>query len=144
MAVQSTPVYAGEFPVMKVIAIVAWVAGLSTTHMAIAALLGAPVPWYIAFGSAIVAQIVITALEYLFFNVKSARNEVGAIALIFDVAFNAGGLYDPMTRIGATPIGHAIADSIGVQPTVGKIAALIIAGIIGYLLARAPEYLWQA
>lgn len=133
---------ADEFPFNKLIALVVWLLGVGTTYMAINVLLGPDTPWYISVLTATVVQLVLTAVEYRFF--QGERNEVGVIALCFDVAFNAGGLYDPMTRIGATPVGKALSDAFGVEPTVGKISALILAVVLGYLLARAPEYIWEA
>ena len=142
MATKTYSANPNDFPFNKLIALVVWLLGVATTYMAIGVLLGSDTPWHVSMLAAVVVQIVLTAVEYRFF--QGERNEVGVIALCFDVAFNAGGLYDPMTRIGATPVGKALADVFTLQPTVGKVSALVLALILGYLLARAPEYIWES
>ena len=141
MAVQSRDIGV-DLPINKIIAALMWLVGVGTTYAAIAVLLG-DAPWYIAVASSLAMQAGLTAVEYKFYN-GGQKNEVGLIALFIDVAFNAGGLYGPMSRIGATPTGNALSDAFGVAPNVGKIAALVLAVVIGYLLARAPEYIWES
>ncbi|MDU9702162.1 hypothetical protein, partial [Helicobacter pylori] len=78
-----------------IIAVVFWLVGVGTTYAAIAVLLG-NAPWYIAAGAALAVQAGLTAMEYKFYN-SDQKNEVGLIAVVVDVAFNAGGLYGPMS-----------------------------------------------
>lgn len=141
MAVRSNAIGI-DLPISKMIAGVLWLVGVAATYASIVILIG-DAPWYVTVGTALAVQAGLTAIEYTFYN-GGTKNEVGVIAIVFDVAFNAGGLYGPMSRIGATPTGGALSDAFGVAPSVGKIAALVLAVIIGYLLARAPEYIWES
>ena len=132
-----------DLPVNKLIAGVLWLVGVWATYASIVLLFGAtPPPWYVPLLTALAVQAGLTATERHFFN--GNRNEIGIIALVIDVLFNAGGLYTPMSRIGMTPPGRMLADVFGASAEVGKLSALALAIGIGYALARAPEFLWDA
>lgn len=132
-----------QFPVNRVLAALAWLLGCGATYSIVGVLLGNDAPWYIAASTAAIVQALLTACEWRMF-VQGKRSEAAIIALGADVICNAAGLYFPMTRIGDSPIGAMLADMTGAAPTVGKIVAAVLAIIFGYLLARAPEFIWQA
>jgi len=137
-----TRTQAGDFPFNRLIAIAVWLLGCLATYAGIAVLLGADAPWYISAGVALVAQAMFTAVEYRAF--RRGMDEVAVIVIGLDVAANVGGLYGPMTRVGQTGFGQAIADVFGVSDSVGKVSAFILAAVVGYALARAPEKIWES
>lgn len=143
MSIRPTAAERGaELPVAKLLALGVWLISVATTYAVIVVLLGPGAPWYIALVTALVVQMMLTAAEWRMF-VDGRRNEVGVIALVADVAVNAGGLYGPMTRIGETSVGAMLSSISGAAPSVGPIAAGVLAALAGYVLARAPEYIWR-
>jgi hypothetical protein len=123
----------------RLAAIAVWCGGCAATYGFIAGAISAP--WWLALIVALVAQGVLTLAERPTLHGKVSL--LGAVALTFDTALNAGGLYVPMTRLGATPTGQMFADVFGTSAALSKTAALGIAIVLGLFIAGLPEQLWR-
>lgn len=123
--------------VNRILAVVAWCIGAVTTYLGILGMSGAP--WLVAASFAVVAQVLLTWAERAMWHGRPTL--VGALALLFDVALNAGGVYAFVRRIGETPTGLMLSDVFG-GSAIGPIPAMIVALVVGFLIAAAPEELW--
>ncbi len=125
-------------PVNRIAAVLTWAAGVGTTYLFVAASTGAPV-WLCAV-VALLAQAVLTLAERPTLNGRPSLVSAGALAL--DTILNAGGLFGPMQRLGATPPGQMIGAVTG-QAAVTPVAAFVVALILGALIAALPEWFWR-
>lgn len=122
----------------RVLAVVAWLVGAATTYLGIQGMSGAP--WTIALAFATVTQLLLTWAERAMWRGKPSG--VAALALLMDVALNAGGVYPYVRRAGDTPVGLMLSDVFG-GSQVGPWPAIIVACVVGFLIAAAPEELWS-
>jgi hypothetical protein len=123
----------------RIAAVVVWCGGCAATYGFISGAIAAP--WWLAIIVAVCAQGVLTLAERPTLHGKVSL--LGAAALTLDTALNAGGLYVPMTRLGATPTGQMFADVFGTDAALSKTAALVVAWVLGLFIAGLPEQLWR-
>lgn len=121
----------------RVLAVVGWLVGAAATYLGVQGMSGAP--WTIALTFAIVTQLLLTWAERAMWRGKPSG--VAALALLLDVALNAGGVYPYIRRAGETPVGVMLADVFG-GSQVGPWPAIIVSVVVGFLIAAAPEELW--
>lgn len=149
MTVQSRPLVNGEvtevararsLSINHLIAAVLWVAACVTTWQLLAAVTpGADWRYQIAAG--IVLQAIFTAMERPV--LRGRPNRVSTLVLLLDTLINAGGLYPYAARIGATPTAAMVSTAFNMPAQVSPVAAFVLAVLIGFLLAAAPEAVWR-
>lgn len=127
-------------PANRIVAVATWLVGALTTHLGLSALVPG-LPWYYSAGFALVTQATLTLAERAMW--RGRPTIVGAGALLIDVACNTGGIYPYARRLGETPAAVAIADVLHVARDIGPLGAIIAAGVLGFLIAAAPEDLWN-
>lgn len=129
-----------RLPGNKVAAVVAWLIGLATTYLGLAALLG-NAPWYIAAGAAVVAQGMLTWAERAIW--KGRPSLVGGLALVLDTLLNAGGIFPFALRLGESPPVQMIARVLNTPSEIGPLGAMIVSLVLGFAIAAAPEEFWN-
>lgn len=122
-------------------AITVWCAGALATASVFLVMMP-DLPWYFAGGLALVAQALLTKAQSRLWRGKASMAGLGAVAI--DVLFNAGGIYPYAKRLGDTPPVLMIADVLNIPSQVGPVGAIIVAVLLGILIAGAPEELWTA
>jgi hypothetical protein len=74
---------------------------------------------------------------------RGKPSSVGIGALLLDVLMNAGGVYVYVRNIGDTPTVRMLMEAFGLAGDVSPIGAMIVALVIGFLIAAAPEEFWS-
>jgi hypothetical protein len=74
---------------------------------------------------------------------KNDADFLGWIAILLDTLLNAGGIWPMVQTLDKAPSWIMLKESMGLAGEVGKIPALIVALVLGYLLAVAPHRLWR-
>ena len=133
------PAPAPRLPVNKIAAVLTWLGGVSTTYLALHAMLPDMPLWLCAIIAA-GAQAILTLGERP--TLGGRPSLVGAGALAIDTVLNAGGLFGPLLRVGATPPGQMIA-AVTHQTTVTPTTAAGVAVVLGLFIAALPEWFWR-
>ena len=128
-----------RLPVNKIAAVLTWLGGVSTTYLALHAMLPDMPLWLCAIIAA-GAQAILTLGERP--TLGGRPSLVGAGALAIDTVLNAGGLFGPLLRIGATPPGQMVA-AVTHQATVTPGVAAAVAVVLGLFIAALPEWFWR-
>lgn len=68
---------------------------------------------------------------------------LAAVVTLIDGLLNAAGIYPIAGRIAQTDLGKMIADGMQVAPTLSTRSAIIVALILGLIVAATPEALWS-
>ena len=68
---------------------------------------------------------------------------IGMIALAFDTFTNIGGIFYYIGNLERTESWLAFTNTFGVRPEVSGYTQLVIAIIVGIMLAAAPEVIWK-
>lgn len=149
--VQSKPLVNGEveetkrrrdsrIPINKILGAAAWVLGAVATWQGLIAFLpGAPA--WLPFVVAVATQGFLTLAQRAIW--RGHPSLVGIAALLIDVALNAGGIFPYALRVGETPTARMIIAVFGGARQVAPITAMIVATVLGILIAVAPEELWS-
>lgn len=146
MAVQSSPASVAASsqrspaPISRFIAAMLWLAACVTTwQLLIAVTPGADWRYQIAAGVGL--QAIFTAMERPI--LRGQPNRISMMVLLIDTLINAGGLYPYAARIGATPTAAMVSSAFNMPAQVSPVAAFVLAILIGFLLAAAPEAVWR-
>lgn len=123
----------------RIAAVVAWLVGVTATTAGLWGFLP-NVPWYIPVVFGFGSQAFLTWAERTIW--KGRPSVIGFGALAIDVLLNAGGIYPYALRLGNTPPVQMIADVLNTDSAVGPVGAMIVAVVLGFLVAAAPEELW--
>jgi hypothetical protein len=124
----------------RAVAGVVWCAGVFTTWQFCAAL--APnASAYAVVGVAVALQAACTALESPIWRGKGGI--INYAALLADVISNIGGLFVFLMNLDQTASYDAMRQAFSLQGEMSPLSALIIAIILGILMAASPENLWR-
>lgn len=93
--------------------------------------------WAIAFG----VELFLFKAKGLVFNDKRSDDAFGWIAVFIDTLLNAGGLWTYVLNVDKTPAYKMLAVAFDMQPQIGKIWALVLSLVLGYLLSYGPHRL---
>lgn len=132
----------------KVASIVAWIGGVFTTWLFVAA--SAPtLPWYVGILAAGLMQWVLTIAERPLWRVLLRRRGgrfviLGIVVTFVDGVFNAAGIYPHVGRLTQTGVGKMLAEVLSVNQTMTPRDSFLLALAIGLVVAGLPEYLWEA
>jgi hypothetical protein len=133
--IMSSPVNVGN----RIAAVVAWLIGLATTYLGLAALL-LNAPWWLPIAVALVAQGMLTWAERAIWRGRPSL--VGALALLLDTLLNAGGVFPYALLLGDTPPVRMFATALGTPAQIGPVGAMIVSLVLGFAIAAAPEEFW--
>lgn len=131
----------------RVAGIIAWLIGVYFTWRFFVAAEPA-VSWILAAVAAALVQWVLTLVERPLWR-RLARKPgaklvpLAIIVTILDGLLNGAGIYPMTGRIAQTGVGKMIADLFAVQPQLSTQAAVILAIVLGLVVAGLPEALWQ-
>lgn len=127
-------------PLNRFIAVFAWLVGAAATWLGLTSFLpGAP--WWMPLVVAVATQGFLTVAQRAIW--RGHPSMVSFAALLIDVALNAGGIFPYAQRVGETPTAKMIITTFGGSGQVGAITAMIVAVGLGFLIAAAPEELWN-
>lgn len=124
----------------RIAACIMWLLGVVATSLLFRTFL-VNAPWFVPALAALVMQALLTWFERPVWRGKASS--IGIAGLIIDVLLNAGGIYPYARRLGETPMGQMIADVLNSNAIVGPIGATIVSVLVGFLIAAAPEELWN-
>lgn len=122
------------------IAIALWALACVTTWQLVAAVTPGMDPRY-QIGIGIALQAIFTALERPV--LRGRPNKVSALVLLLDTLVNAGGIFPFALRMSATPTAAMVSQTFSLSPQMSPVAAFVVALILGFLLAAAPEAVWR-
>jgi hypothetical protein len=74
---------------------------------------------------------------------KSNTDAFGWIAIGLDTLLNAGGIWPMVQVLDKAPSWIMLKESMGMDGDMGKLPALVVALVLGYLLSIAPHRLWR-
>jgi len=123
----------------QIASIIAWFGAAYTTYLCVLAL-EPKTEWLTALGIGMVFQFVFTVAERPFLQRKASIFTY--LVLAVDAIINAGGIYPALANLSDTPPVEMIA-SVGIDSTVSSAARLLIALVLGVIIALAPEALWR-
>jgi hypothetical protein len=131
----------------RVAGIVAWLVGVFFTYRFFIAAEPGASP-LVAAGAAALIQWVLTLVERPLWRRLASKPGAKLVPLaivvtIIDGLLNGAGIYPFTGRIAQTGLGKMIADLFGVQPQLSTQSAIILAIVLGLILAGLPEALWQ-
>lgn len=97
--------------------------------------------------AAIVVQWVLTLVERPLWRKLAGRPggrmaPLAAFVTVIDGLLNGAGIYPVAGRIAQTEVGKMIADGLQVEPTLSTRGAILVALILGLIIAATPEALW--
>lgn len=126
-------------PYYKLAAVLVWLGAVYTTYLMITSLqVGTPL--VIALPVALGVQFVFTMAEKPIMNGRAGIFTYAVFAL--DALINAGGLYPALANVGKTPTAQMLA-SAGTPTDVTPFAGILLALVIGCIIAVGPEALWK-
>lgn len=73
----------------------------------------------------------------------SGSDTLGLASIIIDTLLNAGGIWPFVKRLNSTASWIMIAEVAGLKPDLRLFPALIVALVLGFLLAIAPHRFWR-
>ena len=126
-------------PYYKLAGVLVWFGAVYTTWLMISSLQPGT-PLVIALPVALGVQFVFTMAEKPIMNGRAGIFTYAVFLL--DALINAGGLYPALANVGKTPTAQMIA-SAGTPADVGPLAGILLALVIGAIIAVAPEALWK-
>jgi hypothetical protein len=92
--------------------------------------------------AAMIVQIAFTAVER---NIWRGRYNVLAVLVLgIDALINAGGLWRWLARVDQTPAWLMLRDALGAPETLDSVSKVLIALVVGVVLAYLPEAIWEA
>lgn len=148
MSVRSEPLQArSRLSWNRVAGIVAWLIGVYFTWRFFTAA-DPTVHWLIMAIAAGLVQWVLTLVERPLWR-RLARKPgaklvpLAFIVTIIDGLINGAGIYPLTGRIAQTGVGKMIADLFRVEPQLSTQGAIILAIVLGLIVAGLPEALWQ-
>jgi len=127
--------------------IIAWLVGVFFTYQFFIA--AAPTMSHVVVaGAAGLIQWVLTLVERPLWRRLASKPGAKLVPLaivvtIIDGLLNGAGIYPFTGRIAQTGLGKMIADLFRVEPQLSTQAAIILAIVLGLILAGLPEALWQ-
>ena len=124
----------------KSIGVVAWLAGAAATWLGLATFMPGAA-WWLPVIVAVRVQLFLTLAQRAIW--RGHPSFVGFGALIIDVALNAGGIFPYAMRVGETPTAQMVIAVAGGSRQIAPVTAMIVAIILGLLIAAAPEELWS-
>lgn len=125
----------------KIAAIIAQLGSFATTYGCILALGG---QGYTAFWIAVVVEFLLASAKSLVFSSRKAgADALGWIAIAADTLLNAGGIWPMVKVLDNAPTWIMLKESMQLQGEIGRLPALIVALVLGYLLSVAPHRLWK-
>jgi hypothetical protein len=131
----------------KVFAAGAWLLGVSTTYLFMAYVLP-DLYWIPNLGIAAGLQGLMTWGERPLWRAMLGRSggrfaPMALIITLVDGVINAGGVYPYAGRFAHTSVGLMFAEVLHVKPEMTPIASLVLAMVLGLILAMLAEYLWE-
>lgn len=125
----------------KIVSVLLWLGGVFTTYLFIStAAAGRYEEWQVV-TAAFVMQTILTVLESDF--IRGMRSEVSVFAIVVDTLLNAAGLWTFITGIDQSTLWLMLSEVFGVGGNMSAWAAGVIAMVLGYMLAIAPEKVWR-
>lgn len=125
----------------KIAAFLAQLGSFATTYGCIIALGG---KGYTGFWIAVAVEFLLaTAKSLVFDSKKSSADALGWIAIAVDTFLNAGGIWPMVKVLDNAPTWIMLKESMGLEGDLGRLPALIVALVLGYLLSVAPHRLWR-
>lgn len=124
----------------KIVALIIWLAGVYTTMLFLAGLLpelDAMRHWMIA----VVIQLVLTIAQSEFWSGR--RGLVATIAVVVDMAVNAGGLWPLLRNIDMTPTWRLLESAMLVPSDASGAVVLAVTIGVSLFIAAAPERIWR-
>lgn len=125
----------------KIAAALAQLGSFATTYGCVLALGG---KGQLGFWLAVGIEALLAAGKSLVFDgKKSGTDAFGWIAILLDTLLNAGGIWPMVQVLDKAPAWIMLKDSMGMTGDMGKLPALVVALVLGYLLSIAPHRLWR-
>jgi hypothetical protein len=126
----------------------AWAIGVLLTYLFLRTFKGDPLGFLGAIAVALIAQWLLTLAERPLWRWilrrKDGRFILASVAVtMIDGLLNAAGLYPYIGALTGSNVATMIADVAHIDPTIGKPAALVLAGAIGLLVAALAEFYWE-
>jgi hypothetical protein len=124
----------------RIASCILWLCAVTTTHMFLVGLLPAT-PVGTVWLAAAALQLILTILQSEFWSGQSGY--VSTFAVMFDTGINAAGIWPYIQNLDRTNVWYMIAELTGLGGTMSPLVAGLLAIIIGYVLAAAPEIVWR-
>lgn len=125
----------------KIAAVLAQLGSFATTYGCVIALGG---KGQLGFWLAVGIEVLLAAGKSLVFDGKKSNTDAfGWIAILLDTLLNAGGIWPMVQVLDKAPSWIMLKESMGMDGDMGKLPALVVALILGYLLSVAPHRLWR-
>jgi hypothetical protein len=118
---------------------VVWLGGVVTTAMFLSSFVRLDGLLLLAVAAGV--QATLTAIELSFW--RGDRNGITVGVMVFDSAINAAGLWPMVRNIDQSNLWWFLVDVTGLAPTMSPAIAGILALIVGFVLAAAPELIWK-
>ena len=97
---------------------------------------------YLGFAVAVSVEVALFYGKKLIFEHRN--DSAGWACIAIDTLLNAGGIYPYASKGSATPTWLMLSDALGLQPTMSKSAALVLALLLGFVLSFLPHRLFYA
>ena len=125
----------------KIAAVLAQAGSFATTYGCVLALGGSG---QFGFWLAVGIEALLAAGKSLVFDGRKTNADAfGWFAILLDMLLNAGGIWPMVQVLDKAPTWIMLRESIGMSGDMGKLPALIVALVLGYLLSVAPHRLWR-
>lgn len=132
-----------RFNVARLVGLVVWLYGCYNTYYALELFFDVNTNYHQAasIAAAMIAQAVFTLLEWDIYNDKP--NVLSFVALFFDVACNATGIYRGVYRLPETRLGTMVSDTTPYGFGNWHWFVLPVSLLLGWLVAMSAERLLQ-
>lgn len=125
----------------RIAAAMAQLGSFATTYGCIMALGG---KGYTGFFLAVAIEFFLMMGKSLVFDSKkSGADAFGWMAIAADTFLNAGGIWPSIQLLDKAPSWIMLKEGMGLAGDIGSLPALVVALVLGYLLAVAPHRLWR-
>lgn len=148
MSVRSEPLTTQKVNYNRVAGAGAWAIGVFLTYLFLRTFKGDPLGLIGAGVVAFIAQWLLTLAERPLWRWILRRKDgrfilASVVVTGIDGLLNAAGLYPYIGALTGSNLVAMIADVARVDPTIGKPAAFVLAGVIGLLVAALAEFYWE-
>lgn len=138
----------GRFSYNRLAGAVAWLIGAYLTYLFLRTFAGDPLGLGGAIVVAIVAQALLTMAERPLWRWllrrRGGRFVLASLAVtLIDGALNAAGLYPYIGKLSGTNVVTMFSDALSIDPTIGKPTTLLLAGVLGLIVAALAEFYWE-
>ena len=124
----------------RIVAVVAQVGSYATTYLFFKAI---GMEGWLLIGVSLLAEALLLAGKHIVLSGENRSDGFGWASIVIDTLFNGGGMWPYLHKADKTPSWTMLAEGLNLGKDMHNLPALVIALVLGFLLAVAPHWIWR-